>query len=703
MSLKEFDAGSGRPEEAVADAGQRIRLEQVSLYTDPAQNVTHLIALEQLIESPTNPRTTFDSEALQKLADTIRDVGVMQSILVRPVTYAQLARSGEPVQAYEIVFGHRRYRASKLAGVPTIPCFVRELTEAQAAQLQSIENVQREDLNPIEAARSYQQYLAAHGVTKDQLATELGLSRSHVYSYLTLLKAVPAIQEAVEKGEIGPDVGIKISRLHTPKLQERALAAIKGKYYDLEDGGKKSVRQITEFLAEKFTLKLSEAIFDPKDAELVPGADACTACPKRTGNAPEFTDLAEGKPDPGRYYGGRFHGGPNLCTDPDCFDAKKKAHLAQKAAALEARGKTVIAGNKARALVSATGEIKDGYIPLKDVKAVLQKASKGKDAPAVQAITIQNPRDGKLFEVVKAEDLKAAGVKVKAGGSKASGPSHAAEQKRRDEEARQREEQIAATRRANMAVLAAVRKAAAAAPRSAFDLQMVTAVTVEGVGYYSKDLLATLHGFKSFSALEKAIGSMDAGQLTTLMLDCALVENVVGDRWNVPKAETLLKAAKHYGINVAEIRAETAKLPVDVRTEDLLNPVEGKEDGNPAGAALASSPQEPTPAARAPKKAKKAAAAAAKKEDKPGDADASQGEGEDAALAASDPIATWFASLPAETKLKLQGAGVLDRDTLADLSVDELVEITGLVKEDAFAVIVKAREAWFADGQGAAA
>src|SRR6185369_8593562 len=139
------------------------------------------------------------------------------------------------------------------------------------------------------------------------------------------------------------------------------LASLKSNGHDMQDGGKSSFRRIRELLKERFTLDLREALFDTKDAELLADAGTCTDCPKRTANSPEYEDLTQDQKD--RWE--RVHKGePNLCTDPDCFEAKKKAHLANRAAALEAKGKTVITGGKARNAISAHGEVKGGYIAL---------------------------------------------------------------------------------------------------------------------------------------------------------------------------------------------------------------------------------------------------------------------------------------------------------------------------------------------------
>lgn len=579
-SLESPEAGllsnvrTDEPDTSVAGDEERIQLGDLRLYTDPAQNQAQLIAIEQLLESPFNSRTVYNQEALDGLADSIRAAGVIEPILVRPVDLAGAAiqKGGEDLPAYEIIFGHRRFRACKIAGETHLPAFVRELTTGQAMQLQAIENVQRENLGPMEEAHAYQQYLQAHGITKDQLAQELGLSRSHVYARLKLLAACDAVQQALRAGKIDTEVALYIARLHTQKIQEKALAALASQHHDIEDGGRKSVRRIREFLREKFALDLKEAIFDTKDATLLAGADACTTCPKRTGNAPEYQDLANTR-EGGYWAHDRLRGEPNLCTDPECWEAKKKQHLVNEAAKLEAKGKTVIAGNKARQLVSAVGEVKGGYVPLKDVKAQLAKAAKGKkaEAPQVQTVLIQDPRGGKTIEAVKVDDLKAAGVKVKEP-APARGRTDWEEQRRRDEEQRRKNEVKAAeATRLNRAVLGAVRLAAAGGPLSTLALQLVVATALRGVDWKERPIIAELHGCKRFEDLQKQVGQLPAERLATLLLDCALVEDVVAEGYNLKKQpEALTAAAKHYGVDIDAIRKELAGKPTDTQTGDLL-------------------------------------------------------------------------------------------------------------------------------------
>lgn len=597
-----------------AEGAERIHVDQVRLFTDVTDNVVERIALDELRESPFNPRTRYDEKALQDLAETIRGVGVAQPLLVRKTSVEGLLawnkanpeRAGDP-PPFEIVFGHRRYRAARLAGETHVPAIVRDLTDAQSAQLQAIENVQRVNPDAIDEARGYLHYINVHKVSKEQLADEIGLSRSHVYARLKLLSLPEDIQAAVVSGEVALDVGLAIARLHTPKIQATALAALRRNHPDLDDGGKRSVRRIKAFLHEKYTLDLDEALFDTKDATLLEGADACTTCTKRSGNAPEYEDMANERTeaeieaannaaDPksdedyldswSQPYHGK--GGKNRCTDPECFDAKKRAHLAIEAAKLQAEGKTVIAGNKARAIVSATGEIKGGYVALKDLKSVIAAKNKKKaskvDAeyeqlPNVPTAVVQDPRGGRTIEVVKLADVKAAGVKVKEQLAGRGEPSWVVEQRKREEQRKKLEPKAQQETRLNFALLGAVRGAAAGQPLPTILVQHMASLMLAGVEWGSRKTLATLHGMKSFEQLQKAVGSMAPDKLTTLMLDCALVVGVQM-RWDRldDKPEALHAAAKHYGVDVEEISRDLADAPADDKTADLLQDGAGAED-----------------------------------------------------------------------------------------------------------------------------
>jgi hypothetical protein len=282
-------------------------------------------------------------------------------------------------------------------------------------------------------------------------------------------------------------------------------------------------------------------MFDTADALLLPDAGACSTCPKLSGNAPEFADLVEARES---RWGSPRKGSPNLCTDPDCWAAKTKAHLANKAAALQAKGKTVISGAKARQAISAQGQVKEEYVPVAKVRDAL-KAVKGAAKPEV--ITIVNPRDGKTVDVVKREDLAAAGVKVAV--PKPAGHDNQAWHRQQERE-RQKLEQANATR---CDVMRRVHAAAAAAPRSDFDLRLATAAMLDRVSQGNLIFLHELWQVPEGETLEERVATLPPDQLALLLLDCALIPGLVLS-WAGSDLKTLpaqlTAAAEHYGVSV---------------------------------------------------------------------------------------------------------------------------------------------------------
>lgn len=566
-------------------------------------DTVHQIALDDLHESPFNPRTSFDPEQLRLLAVNILAEGrIHQPLLVRPRLLNPLRDDLQ--SGYEIVFGHRRYRAAGLAQLATVPCIVRAMTDAEVRSAQAAENLQRENLQAFEEAQGYADMMERDGLSADDIALKVGKSKSHVYARIKLLQAVPAVREACMAGEYGAEVALLIARLRTPKLQEKALAAIKADHLDMEDGGKKSFRAIRLLLADKFTLALKGAIFDPQDATLLPDAGTCGACPKRACNAPEFEDVATG-------IQGRFDmmrdAQPDQCTDPDCFEAKRVAHLARKAAELEAAGKVVINGAKARQAVGATGDVKGDYIPLDRVKATLAKVRKdiikrGQLPP--EPVTILDQRSGKAVQAFKRSELVAAGLMTKEAADAAKKPDHAANQREQEARwARQREE-LAAESKRRWALLQHVRGLAAGRERTTFELRMVVAAALQGVGWSDRGCLADLYGVQYTRELQDKVDTMDAAALTTLLLDCILVDNVLPSMM-ADKPVPLLALAEHYGVDAQAVMQAAEQTPA----EPDAPAAEGASTPSPAGA---SAP--PAAAARAAKPvAKKAARPVAKK------------------------------------------------------------------------------------------
>jgi ParB family chromosome partitioning protein len=151
--------------------------------------------IEELHPNRSQPRTRFDDATLNELAQSIKDIGILEPILVRKRAQAQGG-------GYEIVAGERRWRAAQRAGLHEVPVFVRELNEGKAFEAALVENLQREDLNPLETARAFQRLLDEHSHTQDTLAQLIGKDRSTVANALRLLKLPESVLDLIESKEL---------------------------------------------------------------------------------------------------------------------------------------------------------------------------------------------------------------------------------------------------------------------------------------------------------------------------------------------------------------------------------------------------------------------------------------------------------------------------------------------------------------------
>jgi ParB family chromosome partitioning protein len=162
--------------------------------------------------NPRQPRTTFEDEALDALALSIREVGVLQPIVVR--------KTGS---GFELIAGERRLRAAKLAGLATVPAVIRESDDAESLREALIENIHREDLNPIELAEAFRELLEELGLKQETLAERLGMSRSHIANTIRLLQLPPDVQALLAEGRIQAGHGRALLTLGDVEAQ-RSLA-----------------------------------------------------------------------------------------------------------------------------------------------------------------------------------------------------------------------------------------------------------------------------------------------------------------------------------------------------------------------------------------------------------------------------------------------------------------------------------------------
>jgi len=289
-------------------------------------SVVSQLPLSRLVVSLWNARKTLDTASLAQLADSVRQHGVLVNLIVR-----KLDGGGR----FEIVAGHRRYEAAKLAGLVSVPCEIRDLPDDDAREIGLIDNLQREDLPPMEEAEAYGLLLDRPGATAETVAAAIGKSASYVGRRLQLLKSIGAVRDALRAGAIEVGHSLELARLEE-KQQIRHLSWLscgfvyttaeedkeaEGHAFSDEDEDSEtdppidgasqwrptfcSVAQLRKRIAETTLHVLSDAPFPLAD-EIAP--IACTECPKRSGNATLLFDDC----------------GQDTCTDRECFDQKAK-------------------------------------------------------------------------------------------------------------------------------------------------------------------------------------------------------------------------------------------------------------------------------------------------------------------------------------------------------------------------------------------
>jgi ParB family chromosome partitioning protein len=174
------------------------------------------VAVDSIAPNPRQPRRTFDEEALEELAASITEVGLLQPVVVRKIGDGN----------YELVMGERRWRASQRAGLEYIPAIVRETSDNDMLRDALLENLHRQQLDPLEEAAAYQQLLDDFGATHEQLAQKVGRSRPHISNTLRLLNLPPAVQKRVAAGVISAGHARALLSLDDPQAQERLAQRI---------------------------------------------------------------------------------------------------------------------------------------------------------------------------------------------------------------------------------------------------------------------------------------------------------------------------------------------------------------------------------------------------------------------------------------------------------------------------------------------
>ena len=215
------DIGSGRGLDALIDTSEVV--------TQGSSNLNE-IPISQIEPNPGQPRREFDEEALQELADSIRTMGI-----IAPITLRQVAD-----QRYQIIAGERRWRASQIAGLTTIPAYIRTVEDENVMEMALVENIQREDLNAIEIALAYQHLAETTGMTQAKISERVGKSRAAVTNYMRLLKLPAPVQMALKDKQIDMGHARALLALDSPSQQIKLFKEVQKEGY--------SVRKVEEMV-----------------------------------------------------------------------------------------------------------------------------------------------------------------------------------------------------------------------------------------------------------------------------------------------------------------------------------------------------------------------------------------------------------------------------------------------------------------------
>lgn len=538
-----------------------------------------------IINSPTNPRRRrgLDIDSLNELADSIRAHGVMQPILVRPIPLDTMLlwnkqQAGQPDEnrrpQYEIIAGERRWRGATLAELAAMPALVREdLSDDQVAEMQLVENIQRESLDPLEEADGFERLRSKHGYSIAQIAAKIakGKGESYVYKRITLCNLVKEGRDAMyEEPPLDVSLALLVARYDFSQ-QLDVLDYLRGMKVR---GEWPSVRTAKPALAEVFHLVLAHAPFDIADDQLVPAAGSCTACPKRSGNQGDiFGDSPEA----------------DSCTDTACFQGKREAHVVVLRKRLAKEGFKVIDQEEAMA---ATSGIKGHYRGFARLDAIAY-TEEGKDGverdvtfeDALRAMGKKAPKPRVIIDPHTLEPVKVITTelaeKLVPDEEPGVNPAKAAWDKAfpRAVDNRPEEQQALDNHNVQTAVLFRVFDAIRAGQRTEDELRLMAKVLIgeqEGteaalryMGFHSQDAYSDDYRDELFAWID-ALLPEQLGQL--LAMGCSELALGKFGGCSLPAAEQV-QLAQRYGIDVLAVRDKVA--------EDLARGQDPQDDDEP--------------------------------------------------------------------------------------------------------------------------
>lgn len=533
------DTGSAAVDELARHPGAPQAPDQVVAVPASLQE----LPLDLVDESPLNRRRHFDKAKFQELCDSVAKDGVLSPVLVRPTARGR----------YELAAGHRRRRAALQVKRPTIPAVVREMTDEQFLVTLVTENLQREDLHPLDEAQGYQDLLQLPRYDVEAVAARVGKSVSYVYQRLKLTALAPAAQKAFLDGTISAGHAILIARLQPPDQGRALKEALSERRYG---GEPMSVRELGRWIQQEVLCALDGAPWKKADSELLPAAGPCTTCPKRTGDQRELLL-------PGLDEGNGKKGAHDRCLDPSCFQAKLAAHLDQRRAALEAEH-------------GAALQISDWYETRRLAPGVLPSGkwfeATAKTPGAKPAVVVDGPSAGQTRYVT---------LERSSGGGKP-------DRWQVEESKRQRAQAAKAKREAERRrrIFAAVRAKLPGVLKRPQLLEVVAGFLEEMVTDSKQKLMAALglervkvkgsygSGYNDQAELLKHIADFSDQDLVRFLLALPLASSLGWNPYSTARSDRdpLFLAAKVYGVNVAAIDRELTAAAKERKPEHAKRP-----------------------------------------------------------------------------------------------------------------------------------
>jgi ParB family chromosome partitioning protein len=578
------------------------------------QVVVREISLEQIDASLNNPRRTMNEADLAELAASIREHGIQVPLLVRPKPGTDLNARGKNSgpEEFEIVAGHRRSEAATIAGLTTVPCIVREMSDAKAAELAVVDNLQRVNIPPMEEAMAFAELLRAPGATVESVAAAVGKAGSYVGRRLKLLDAIEPVREALAAGAIEVGHALEIARLD-PKQQATLLEWLQVGFiadddeddedefddneWDQDEDGenplaeepkeKSKWRQTRHTLIElkrQIGLTALRVLVDapfPLEDEIPPMA--CAECPKRSINAVLlFADVQQ-----------------DTCTDRACYDAKVKVWIKAQLAAADREKRQLI-------MIDAEYSRTPSTLAYHDVRIIgLYRDRNNPPCDSQEpAIWINGARAGHLLSICRDPKCKVHKGEWIANSSSSPGSSKAADAKAQAERKKKLQ-----TINAEKKYRAELFKAVATAPintlyASDLNLAVCRYAIGRGPGQYEKKVAealgwpADIFGWKGTKDLEAKLTGLAPVERLRVALLAAHAGELGVSEYSPSKAEQLEKLAGFLGVDVKRIR------------ENATNPKPAKATAEKAGAKPAALPKpEVKPTDKPAKKAAPAKAA----------------------------------------------------------------------------------------------